>query len=81
MNSVDVMLPTRVKRSSYHIMAAAIQTVLVILLVSSEVSTQATGRCTADEFICDSGECIDQARRCDRLADCRDASDEVGCRK
>ncbi|XP_064381762.1 basement membrane-specific heparan sulfate proteoglycan core protein isoform X6 [Dromaius novaehollandiae] len=35
--------------------------------------------CSALEFACGSGECVEAAYRCDRRPDCRDASDEQGC--
>ena len=37
--------------------------------------------CSAGQFICDTGKCIPQHWRCDRDDDCRDGSDERGCRK
>lgn len=36
-------------------------------------------QCGNNEFSCDSGNCINLPNRCNRLADCRDASDEAGC--
>lgn len=35
--------------------------------------------CQAHEFRCNTGECIDARRRCDRQRDCYDGSDEDGC--
>ncbi|KAM8796373.1 basement membrane-specific heparan sulfate proteoglycan core protein [Eudromia elegans] len=35
--------------------------------------------CSALEFACGSGECVEGSYRCDRRPDCRDASDEEGC--
>ena len=37
--------------------------------------------CRAGEFQCSNGDCIDERERCDGKADCRDRSDESGCRK
>ncbi|KAG2459685.1 PGBM protein, partial [Polypterus senegalus] len=35
--------------------------------------------CTAEEFTCQDGECIEIGFRCDDRIDCRDMSDEIGC--
>ena len=32
------------------------------------------------EFTCDDGQCINMEERCDQIADCRDDSDETGCK-
>ena len=37
--------------------------------------------CSSGEFQCGSGECIPEHYRCNRRQDCRDGSDEEGCRK
>ena len=37
--------------------------------------------CRADQWQCQSGQCIAQADRCNRRYDCRDGSDETDCRK
>ena len=31
------------------------------------------------EFTCNSGECIEMSKRCNKVSDCKDASDEDGC--
>ena len=36
--------------------------------------------CTADEFRCDDGTCIEQRYRCDREHHCPDGTDEINCR-
>ena len=33
------------------------------------------------KFRCDTGQCIDFAKRCDRTGDCLDNSDELDCGK
>ena len=37
--------------------------------------------CKDDEFACSNGLCIDIVKRCDSKTDCRDKSDEFGCRR
>ena len=37
--------------------------------------------CRSGEFQCSNGDCIAEAERCDGKFDCRDRSDESGCRK
>ena len=37
--------------------------------------------CRRDEFKCGTGQCINSNRRCDRIIDCPDRSDEVDCGK
>ena len=36
--------------------------------------------CAEDEFTCDDGQCIDINTRCDQINNCRDKSDEQGCK-
>ena len=36
--------------------------------------------CAKEEFTCDDGQCVKMERRCDQVPDCRDESDEIGCR-
>ena len=36
--------------------------------------------CKEDEFTCDDGQCINLEKRCDQLPNCRDRSDEIGCK-
>ena len=36
--------------------------------------------CKEDEFTCSDGQCIKMTRRCDQLPNCRDKSDETGCK-
>ena len=35
--------------------------------------------CSDEEFNCNDGNCINMTQRCDRVSDCPDKSDEVGC--
>lgn len=37
------------------------------------------GSCSADEYTCRDGGCIDSRLRCDRQYDCNDGSDEENC--
>ena len=36
--------------------------------------------CTEGNFTCDDGQCVSMEQRCNQLPDCRDESDERGCR-
>ena len=35
--------------------------------------------CKRNEFTCNNGKCISEARKCDQKDDCGDGSDEQGC--
>ena len=35
--------------------------------------------CEADQFRCNDGLCIELGLRCNRVADCYDRTDEIGC--
>ena len=35
--------------------------------------------CKDDEFTCNPGACIPMSQRCDKIPQCSDASDELGC--
>ena len=36
--------------------------------------------CKEDDFTCDDGQCVKLEKRCDQLPNCRDRSDEIGCK-
>ena len=36
--------------------------------------------CKSDEFTCNDGQCIEMEERCNQVPDCRDESDEKGCK-
>lgn len=38
-------------------------------------------KCPTGQFKCDDQVCLPNSKKCDRIADCRDGSDERGCRK
>ncbi|XP_043922260.1 SCO-spondin-like [Protopterus annectens] len=42
-------------------------------------STIFPSHCSAKQFACSNGECIQRERRCDFRQDCQDGSDEIGC--
>ena len=44
-----------------------------------DIKLKLTG-CEEGEFTCDNGQCIKMEERCNQLPDCRDESDERGCR-
>lgn len=35
--------------------------------------------CAQDEFICDNDKCVSTAKKCDRVRDCEDGTDEINC--
>ena len=35
--------------------------------------------CNHSQFTCNDGECVEMEKRCNQLADCKDASDELKC--
>jgi hypothetical protein len=39
----------------------------------------ATALCNADQFKCTNGGCIDARKKCDKIYDCPDGSDEHTC--
>ena len=41
--------------------------------------TDTKSTCDTDEFRCTNGACISAAKKCDRLNDCDDLSDEFQC--
>lgn len=57
------------------------------LIIKKEVTADITNttsfvdnrECTADEFKCNDGGCIEKEWRCDSVPDCADASDEIDC--
>ena len=53
----------------------------LIVFVSSAAPTQPPPReCTADEWRCDDGTCIEERYRCDSQYHCPDGTDEFDCR-
>lgn len=53
-----------------------------LMLYISPIYLPASGSgCTESEFTCRDGLCIDGNQRCNGLVECRDASDEDGCRE
>ena len=47
---------------------------------SSDIVEMKLTGCKDDEFTCDEGQCISMEKRCNQLQDCRDDSDELGCK-
>lgn len=43
--------------------------------------TASETKCNDDEFKCDEHVCLPNSKRCDKVRDCRDGSDERDCRK
>ena len=37
--------------------------------------------CKTSDFTCNNGDCIPGRSQCDKIMDCTDGSDEIGCRK
>ena len=48
-------------------------------ILSLTFASNETFQCRDNEFSCDSGNCIDLMKRCDKLDDCEDGSDEHLC--
>ena len=48
---------------------------------SGDIVIVSAPECRPPQIMCSSGECISPQMRCDGRRDCRDGSDEVGCRK
>ena len=46
---------------------------------SYKIEIKLTG-CKEDEFTCDDGQCVKMVKRCNQLNNCRDKSDEIGCK-
>ena len=46
---------------------------------SYNIEMKLTG-CREDEFTCDDGQCVKMEERCNQLSNCRDESDEMGCK-
>ena len=47
---------------------------------SSDIMEMKLTGCKDGEFTCDDGQCISMEKRCNQLQDCRDDSDELGCK-
>lgn len=52
-----------------------------MLFIFFLAQTGTTIVCAPDQLTCNSGECVHITKRCDDVRDCRDGSDELGCRK
>ena len=46
---------------------------------SYTIEMKLTG-CKEDKFTCDDGQCVEMSERCNQMANCRDESDEEGCK-
>lgn len=63
-----------------HIFCCMIMTTLFYALLFIMVLTDSGVNCRENEFKCDNI-CYPLSRKCDRITDCRDGSDEQNCRK
>lgn len=48
---------------------------------SSSSAAELHGQCTANQFRCSNGRCIDKSLECNRKYDCDDGTDETSCGK
>ena len=54
---------------------------LTTLIEPPHISTHTVGRCTAEQYVCITGGCVNQTQVCDGQQDCQDGSDEFRCCK
>ena len=47
--------------------------------VEVKTAESSDANCTSEQFLCHDGGCVDRYLRCDKIKDCRDASDEFDC--